>query len=148
MVHVPTRGEVPVRLGPAVRQIPDYGPSKMSRDVYSDPVRFELERERVLNRSWLLAGRSEQAEGAGDWITYEGHGESVVVTRQPDGSLAALQATLQQQTGDRAEVRLRYTLAGRQIDTVIALERHDGRWYPSDGLRRAETAARQPAPPR
>jgi len=65
-----------------------------------------------------------------------------------DGSLAALQATLLQQTGDRAEVRLRYTLAGRQIDTVIALERHDGRWYPSDGLRRAEAAARQPAAPR
>ena len=41
MVHVPTRGDVPVRLGPGVRQIPDYGPSKMSRDVYTDPVRFD-----------------------------------------------------------------------------------------------------------
>jgi phenylpropionate dioxygenase-like ring-hydroxylating dioxygenase large terminal subunit len=26
---------------------------------------------------------------AGDWFTYDGHGETVVVTRQPDGSLAA-----------------------------------------------------------
>ena len=89
MVHVPTRGDVPVRLGPGVRQVPDYGPSKMARDVYTDPVRFELERERVLNRSWLLAGRSEQARERGDWITYEGHGETVVITRQADGSLAA-----------------------------------------------------------
>jgi phenylpropionate dioxygenase-like ring-hydroxylating dioxygenase large terminal subunit len=89
MVHVPTRGDVPVRLGPAVRQIPDYGPSTMGRDVYTDPVRFELERERVLNKSWLLACRSEQIPNRGDWYTYEGHGETVVITRQADGSLAA-----------------------------------------------------------
>ena len=60
MVHVPTRGDVPVRLGPSVQQVPDYGPSTMSRDPYTDPVRFELERERVLGTSWLLAGRSAQ----------------------------------------------------------------------------------------
>ena len=89
MVHVPTRGDAPARLGPGVQQIPDYGPSTMSRDVYTDPVRFELERERVLNTSWLVAGRLEQIPGAGDWITYEGHGETVMITRQPDGSLAA-----------------------------------------------------------
>ena len=89
MVHVPTRGDAPARLGPDVQQIPDYGPSTMSRDVYTDPVRFELERERVLNTSWLVAGRLEQIPGAGDWITYEGHGETVMITRQPDSSLAA-----------------------------------------------------------
>ena len=89
MVHVPTRGDAPARLGPGVQQIPDYGPSTMSRDVYTDPVRFELERERVLNTSWLVAGRLEQIPGAGDWITYEGHGETVMITRQPDSSLAA-----------------------------------------------------------
>ena len=89
MVHVPTRGDVPVRLGPSVQQVPDYGPSVMSRDPYTDPVRFELERERVLGASWLLAGRSAQVAGTGDWMTYEGHGETIVITRQPDGSLAA-----------------------------------------------------------
>jgi len=89
MVHVPTRGEVPVRLGPAVQQFPDHGPSIMDRDPYTDPVRFELERERVLGTHWLLAGRSEQVAEPGDWITFEGHGETVVITRQRDGSLAA-----------------------------------------------------------
>ena len=40
MVHVPTRGEVPVRLGPEVEPlIPPIGPTTMSRDVYTDPVR-------------------------------------------------------------------------------------------------------------
>ncbi len=89
MVHVPTRGDLPPRLGPTVQQVPDYGPSVMARDVYTDPVRFELERERVLATHWILAGRSEQAKNSGDWTSFEGHGETVVITRQPDGSLAA-----------------------------------------------------------
>lgn len=89
MVHVPTRGDLPVRLGPMVRQVPDYGPRIMSREPYRDPVQFELERERVLARSWILAARSEQVPAAGDWTTFEGHGETVVITRQRDGSLAA-----------------------------------------------------------
>ena len=89
MVHIPTRGDVPVRLGPSIRNVPDYGPSRMSRQPYTDPVQFELERERVLNRTWLLAARSEQVAGAGDWITFESHGETVVIARQPEGHLAA-----------------------------------------------------------
>lgn len=89
MVHVPTRGDVPVRLGPGVTQLPDYGPSTMDRNVYTDPMQFELEREKVLGRGWLLVGRSEQVAGSGDWLSFESHGETVVVTRQPDGGLAA-----------------------------------------------------------
>ena len=89
MVHVPTRGEVPVRLGPDIENVPDYGPSRMSRDPYTDPVQFELERERVLNRTWLMIGRSEQVPGAGDYLTFETHGETIVVVRQPDGSLSS-----------------------------------------------------------
>jgi phenylpropionate dioxygenase-like ring-hydroxylating dioxygenase large terminal subunit len=89
MVYVPTRGDVPVRLGPSVQQLPDYGPSVMAADVYTDPVRYELERERVLATHWILAGRSEQVKEAGDWISFEGHGETIVITRQPDGSVAA-----------------------------------------------------------
>lgn len=89
MVHIPTRGDVPVRLGPAVTRVPDYGPSTMSADVYRDPHRFELERDRVLATHWLLACRVEQIPEAGDWFTYEGHGEVVIITRQPDGGFAA-----------------------------------------------------------
>ncbi len=60
----------------------------MSSNAYTDPVQFELEREKVLSKQWLLAGRSSQVASPGDWISYEGHGETVVITRQPDGSLA------------------------------------------------------------
>ncbi len=59
---------------------------------------------------------------------------------QLDDSLSGLQASLQQQTGDRARVRLRYTLGETDIDTVVDVERHGGRWYLSDYLRHAEAA--------
>jgi phenylpropionate dioxygenase-like ring-hydroxylating dioxygenase large terminal subunit len=61
----------------------------MDRDPYTDPVRFELEREKVLATHWIVAGRHEQVPNPGDWISFEGHGETVVITRQRDGSLAA-----------------------------------------------------------
>ena len=89
MVYVPTRGDVPVRLGPGVPITPGYGASTISRQPYTDPVQFEMERERVLNTTWLIAGRSSELAGTGDWLSFESHGETAVVTRQADGSLAA-----------------------------------------------------------
>jgi phenylpropionate dioxygenase-like ring-hydroxylating dioxygenase large terminal subunit len=88
-VHVARRGGLPQRAGVGVPNVPDHGPSTMSAEVYRDGDRFERERTRVLTSHWLLAGRVEQIPEPGDWITYEGHDESIVVTRQPDGSLAA-----------------------------------------------------------
>jgi hypothetical protein len=62
-----------------------------------------------------------------------------------DASLAALDASLQSQTGDTAKVRMRYQLGGEPIDTVVEVERHDGRWYLSDVLRHARAALERPA---
>ena len=60
----------------------------VSADVYRDPDRFEQEREKVLRYSWLIAAASEIPK-RDDWLLYEGHGETVVVARQADGSVAA-----------------------------------------------------------
>jgi hypothetical protein len=57
-----------------------------------------------------------------------------------DASLAGMQATLQQQTGDSAQVRMRYPLGTQTIDAVVPVQRIDGRWYLSDYLRHAEAA--------
>lgn len=62
-----------------------------------------------------------------------------------DADLAGMRASLQEQTGDRARVRMQYRFAGADIDTVIAMERIGGRWYVADFLRHAEAAARPPA---
>jgi hypothetical protein len=65
-----------------------------------------------------------------------------------DDSLGKLEATLVERDGDRARVRMRYPLAGKTIDTVVAVERIDDHWYLSDFVRhaRAATAPRVPAP--
>jgi hypothetical protein len=79
--------------------------------------------------------------------TFLGEGKQVLALYglQLDDSLAGLQATLQNQTGDTAKVRMQYTLGGEAIDTVVDLERRGGRWYLSDYLRHAEAAVARPA---
>jgi hypothetical protein len=63
-----------------------------------------------------------------------------------DASLAGMQVTLQQQTGDQARVRMRYQLGGSDIDTVLSLQRVDGRWYLEDYLRHARAAVARSRP--
>ncbi|WP_147300700.1 hypothetical protein [Lysobacter silvisoli] len=62
-----------------------------------------------------------------------------------DASLDGVDASLAEQTGDTARVRIRYTLAEQPIDAFVKVERHDGRWYLSDVLRHAETEAARTA---
>ncbi|UHQ20396.1 hypothetical protein LVB87_04335 [Lysobacter sp. KIS68-7] len=57
-----------------------------------------------------------------------------------DATLGGLQATLVQQTGDVATVRLRYTLGTQVVDTMLEVQRIDGRWYLEDYLRNAEAS--------
>jgi hypothetical protein len=57
-----------------------------------------------------------------------------------DRSLDGLRADLVAEQGETAQVRLRYPLAGREVETVVDLERHDGRWYLADHLREGEQA--------
>lgn len=63
-----------------------------------------------------------------------------------DHSLDRMSLTLESRDGDHARVRMRYPLAGRTIDTVVAVEQVDGHWYLSDFLRHARAAAAAPAP--
>ncbi|MUV13230.1 hypothetical protein [Noviluteimonas gilva] len=62
-----------------------------------------------------------------------------------DATFDGLEATLVQQTGDTARVRVRYLLAGEQVDTVLDVQRIGGRWYLADYLRNAEASLEGPA---
>ncbi len=64
-----------------------------------------------------------------------------------DESLDTMTLSLDHQDGNRARVRMRYRLAGQAIDTLVAVERIDGRWYLSDFLRHARAAAAPPPTP-
>ena len=57
-----------------------------------------------------------------------------------DDSLAALQAQVIESRGDRATVRMRYSLGGSPVEAVVEVERIGGRWYLSDYLRHARQA--------
>lgn len=72
-----------------------------------------------------------------------------------DRSFSELRTELVEQKGDRARVRVHYTLGDsrlgdgrlgdREIDTVVSLERRAGHWYLSDYLRHAQQALAIPA---
>ncbi|MEO6155871.1 MAG: hypothetical protein ABIP16_09125 [Thermomonas sp.] len=57
-----------------------------------------------------------------------------------DASLRGLQVQLLEQTGDHARLRLRYTLAGSDIDAIVPAVRIDGHWYLADLVTRAEAS--------
>ncbi len=64
-----------------------YVPIPKQRYTSADFARLEW--ERMWTRVWLLAGRESDAAAPGDYFTFEIGPESVLVIRQPDGSLAA-----------------------------------------------------------
>lgn len=64
-----------------------------------------------------------------------------------DTTLDGLQATLVQQAGDTATVRVRYTLGKQPVDTLLLVQRIDGRWYLEDYLRNAEASLDGPGEP-
>lgn len=57
-----------------------------------------------------------------------------------DASLRNLNVQLLEQTGDTARLRLRYRLAGSDIDALVPAVRIGGKWYLSDFVTRAEAS--------
>lgn len=62
-----------------------------------------------------------------------------------DAALRSVQVELQQQTGDHARLRLRYRLAGTDIDAIVPAVRIDGHWYLADFIERARRSLAAPA---
>ncbi|GAA5090843.1 aromatic ring-hydroxylating oxygenase subunit alpha [Nocardia iowensis] len=58
--------------------------------AYTSPELWELERERIFGRSWLLVAHVDQLAETGDYVAVSVAGESVVVTRAGNGALHAM----------------------------------------------------------
>jgi glycine betaine catabolism A len=61
----------------------------LPRASYVDQDEFVKERDAVLFPDWFCVGRAESLPGRGDYLTADVAGESVIVVRAADGSLAA-----------------------------------------------------------
>jgi len=57
---------------------------RVHRAVYTDPVLFELELDRLFGRAWLVLGHASQVARPGDFFTTRMGRESVIVTRHTD----------------------------------------------------------------
>jgi phenylpropionate dioxygenase-like ring-hydroxylating dioxygenase large terminal subunit len=63
--------------------------STLPREAYVGQDWFERERDRVFESQWFCVGRDEEVPDPGDHLVCEVAGESVIVTRQRHGELAA-----------------------------------------------------------
>jgi glycine betaine catabolism A len=79
---------------------------------YTDPSVFALEQERFFASMWVCVGRTEEIAGPGDYIVREAGGESLILTRGPDGRLAAFHNVCRHR-GTRLCTEGRGTFAGR-----------------------------------
>ena len=90
----PTRGDGPLRFAEDIPNTPGQSETIPS-SWYTDPARFELERKYVLNPSWQIMCRSEELTETGDHVVWEGHGETIVITRRKDGGLDGFEIAAQ-----------------------------------------------------
>ena len=60
------------------------GAATIPSRVYTDPVFFALEQERIFARTWQLVGRTDQVRESGQFFTATILGESIVVLRDGD----------------------------------------------------------------
>ena len=88
MVFTPTRGDAPARFGPDVPMTLDIGTGILDASVYTDPKRYQRERTAVLAPSWQVICRSAEIANPGDFLTWAGQGETIVLTRRRDGGVS------------------------------------------------------------
>lgn len=67
----------------------DGGETVVDAARYVDPARFALERERLFRRHPVLAGHASQLQRPGDYLTHDGTGTPILLTRTAEGEVAA-----------------------------------------------------------
>src|SRR4051794_19868570 len=91
VIHVSWPAMPDIRFGAPVPPVEQQGP----RQVIIPPGRYtsaaflELERTRMWPRVWLVAGFACDVEKPGDWFVYELGWESILITCDQQGQVAA-----------------------------------------------------------
>jgi len=76
-------------MNPAKPELPPVRIDFVPKDHYLSQDVLKLEAERLWPRVWQVACREEELKNPGDYVTYDILQESIIVTRQADGSLRA-----------------------------------------------------------
>ncbi len=69
--------------------VPDLGTDPIPKERYTSTGFARLEWERMWTRTWQMAGFECDLAEPGDYFSYEIGPESILIVRQPDGSIAA-----------------------------------------------------------
>jgi nitrite reductase/ring-hydroxylating ferredoxin subunit len=95
--------------------------------MFTDPRVFELERDRVLSRSWMPVAHASDLATPGTYVSTVVAGEPIVVVRQHDGSVAALANVCQHRNavmldgrGDTRAIQCPYHLWTYRLDGSLA----------------------------
>ncbi|MCM6771865.1 aromatic ring-hydroxylating dioxygenase subunit alpha [Nocardia sp. CDC159] len=73
----------------AVRAYAEPDPPALSLppQMFTSPEVYELERQRIFNRSWIMVAHTDQLTAPGDYVALSIAGEPVAITRGEDGQL-------------------------------------------------------------
>lgn len=75
------------------RYLDDDAPAlSLPPNAYSSTELWELERDRIFDRSWILVAHIDQLAETGDYVSLSIAGEPVIVARGEDGQLCAMSA--------------------------------------------------------
>ncbi len=70
-------------------RLPQSEASHMPGYVYWHPEVFQLEKERMFMRDWMIVGRVEEVENPGDYLSMRLLGEPIIVARDEHGAINA-----------------------------------------------------------
>ena len=66
---------------------PEAGDYRIARDIYTDPVLFELEMKYIFEGNWVFLGHEDQVRNKNDFLTTYIGRQAVILTRNSEGEL-------------------------------------------------------------
>ena len=105
----------------------------LDRDFYVEPDVYAADLERIFRRQWLYIGHSCMIPKAGDWLSYQIAGESIVAVRGASGEIRAFHNVCRHRGG---------TVCRGESGHAKRLMCHYHQWvYELDGRLMTDTAA-------